>query len=84
MDSKWYEIGIALSVQENVLSGLYQRPDSNTVKNFKVINSWITTKSKPPVTWETVISSIEGPVVKNKQRAMEIREYLITHYTEDN
>ena len=80
MDDKWYEIGIAFCVQENVLNGLRQRQDSNTVKLFEVINSWITTESKTPVTWETVILAIGGPVVNNKKRAKEIREYLITYY----
>ena len=84
VDDKWNEVGIALGVQENVLSRLRQRQDSNTLKLFEVINSWITTESTSPVTWETVISAIEGPVVDNKQRAIEIREYLIAYYTEDN
>ena len=83
MDNRWNEIGIALDVRENVLDGLRQRQGSDTVKLSEVINSWMTTKSTSPITWETVISAIEGPVVQNKQRAMEIREYLIAHYTED-
>ena len=84
MDDKWHEIGIAFSVPKNVLSGLDHKQCSNTIKLFEVINSWITTESKHPVTWETVISAIEGPVVDNKQRATEIKEYLIAHYTKDS
>ena len=83
INDKWNEIGIALGVEENVLSGLRQSQNTNTVKLSEVINSWITTKSKTTVTWETVISAIGGPVVNNKQKAMEIREYLIAHYTKD-
>ena len=84
MDDKWNEIGLALDVHKKILDGLRQRHDSNTVKLSEVINSWITTESTSPITWETVISAIEGPVVDNKQRAMEIKEYLIAHYTKDN
>ena len=84
INDKWNEVGIALGVQENVLSGLHQRQDSNTLKLFEVINSWITTESTSPITWETVISAIEGPVVDKKQGAIEIRECLIVHYAEVN
>lgn len=84
IDGKWNEIGIALEVHKNVLDGLHQKQVSNTVKLSEVINSWVTTESTSPVTWETVISAIEGPVVDNKQRAIEIKEYLIAHYTKDN
>ena len=81
---KWNEIGIALRVQEDVLGGLRRRGDSDTVKLFEVINSWITTESKPPITWETVISAIRRPEVNNIRRAKEIKEYLIAHHTVDN
>ena len=85
INDKWNEIGIALGVQENVLSGLRKKTEeSNTVKLSEVFNSWITTESTSLVTYEAVISAIEGPVVKNKKRATEIREYLIAHYTEEN
>ena len=81
INDKWNEVGIALGVKENVLSGLRQRQDSNTVKLSEVINSWITTESKTTVTWETVISAVRGPVVNNNQKAMDIKEYLNKHYT---
>ena len=84
INDKWNEVGIALGVQENVLSGLRQRQDTDTVKLSEVINTWITTESISPVTWETVISAIEGPVVNNKKIAMDIREYLIANNTENN
>ena len=50
--------------------------DQATVKLCKVINKWITSGDQSLITWETVISAIEGPIVDNKKKADEIREYL--------
>ena len=84
INDKWYNIGIALGVKKNVLNGLRDKPGDNTVKLSEVVDSWITTNSTSPITWETVISAIEGPLVDNRQRAKDIKEYLIAHYTKDN
>ena len=32
--------------------------------------------AKSPVTWETVISAFEGPVLRNRKKANEIRQHL--------
>ena len=77
INHKWYEIGLAFSVSDNVLEGLYLERDSNIRKLSQVVSTWIDTKSSP-VTWETVISAIEGPIVNNKNKADEIRDYLTT------
>ena len=77
INHEWNEIGLAFSVSHNVLEGLRLERDSNIRKLSQVISSWIETKSSP-VTWETVISAIEGPIVNNKNKADEIRDYLTT------
>ena len=74
---KWYEVGLAFSISDNVLEGLRLERDNNMRKLSQVIRKWIDTKSSP-VTWETVISAIEGPIVNNKNKADEIRDYLTT------
>ena len=73
----WHEIGLALKVGDNVLKGLQHQGEakSNVVKLNEVIDSWITTKSSP-VTWDTLITAIEGPFVNNVQKADEIHDYL--------
>ena len=73
----WHEIGLALRVHNNILEGLKRLGEakSNVLKLNEVIDSWITTKSSP-VTWDTLITAIEGPLVNNVQKANEIHEYL--------
>ena len=76
MSHMWREIGIALKVEPNFLHGLSSSSDSNEVKLDNVIEKWMNTQSSP-VTWETVISAIEGSIVgHNKSKADEIRHHL--------
>ena len=79
ISAKWEEIGLALKVSRNELDGLQHDHSSITVKLSKVITLWMESKSSP-VSWETLISAIEGPIVNNKQKAKEIRDYLCSHY----
>ena len=74
LSSKSYDIGLALNVSQNFLDGL-SRDFTNNVKLAKVIEKWMNTQSSP-VTWETVISAIEGPIVDNKSKADELRCHL--------
>ena len=78
ISSKWYDIGLSLGIDDNDLDELSRNVQyTNATKLSKVIRKWIDTKSSP-VTWETVISAIEGPIVDNKNKADEIRDYLTT------
>ena len=76
ISSDWRVIGSALCVCENFLKGLEESHDQPTVKLCKVVNKWITSGDRSLITWETVISAIEGPFVNNKKKADEICEYL--------
>ena len=72
----WMEIALAISIPRNVLNGLQHTYSvSDTVKLNHVLQTWMDTQSSP-VTWETIISAIEGPIVNNKRKADEIRQYL--------
>ena len=77
IDYMWYEIGLALRVHDNILKGLQRQGEakSNVLKLNEVIDNWIITKSSS-VTWDTLITAIEGPFVNNVQKANEIRKYL--------
>ena len=75
IDDKWYEIGLSLNVDNNVLNGLESEKKNNIIKLNEILQSWMTTKSSP-VTWETVITAMKGPLVNNVQKAEEIIEYL--------
>ena len=59
----------------NVLSGLQNSQEESKVKLSQVIHTWLTTQPSP-VTWETVISAIEGHIVGNLAKANEIRDHL--------
>ena len=73
INSQWRVIGLALCITENDLDGLNGKP---TEKLSKVINIWKTGGDQEHITWNTVISAIEGPIVNNKWKANKIREYL--------
>ena len=79
ISAKWQEIGLALKVSCNELDGLQCDHSSITIKLSKVITLWIESESSP-VSWEALISAIEGPIVNNKRKAKEIRDYLYTQH----
>ena len=72
----WHEIGLSLNVSASVLGGLKRSQERDTVKLSEVIDSWLTTTESHLVTWETVITSIKGPIVNNIKKANEIHQHL--------
>ena len=75
ISDKWYDIGLSLQVRCNVLDDLIQSERDD--KLLAVIDNFLTTEPSP-VTWETVITAIEGPIVNDKETADLIRQYLST------
>ena len=75
IDHQWCVIATALKVPFSVLSGLVTSSQENKVKLIQVIHTWQTSQPSP-VTWETVISAIEGRIVNNLAKANEIRDHL--------
>ena len=67
ISADWEEIGLALDVSLNDLKGLKQDNRSNMINFSQVIALWIQSKSST-VSWETLISAIEGPIINNKTR----------------
>ena len=80
ISADWELIGIALNVSQNDLKGFQPESIDKTVKLSRVIAKWMETESSLPVSWETLISAIEEPIVNNKQKAKEIRDYLYRQY----
>ena len=75
ISSNWYVIGLSFEIDHNNLESINNEMGHDIIKLSKVIECWIHTQSSP-VTWETVISVIEGPVVNNKEKANEMRKHL--------
>ena len=75
INNNWYEIGLALQIPHNDLDNLKRSPDSATIKLSNVIHIWFTTQPTP-VTWDNVITAVEGNIVKNKEIANKIRCHL--------
>ena len=74
-NEKWYDIGLSFQVPHDVLDNLKQSEDNNYTKLEKVINIW---KDIQPsfVTWETVITAFDSPIINDKEIADLIRQYL--------
>ena len=75
INDQWYVIGKALRVANDVLNGLQKSPEDNKFKLIQVINTWLASQSSP-VTWKTVISTLEGKLVNNLAKANEICDHL--------
>ena len=75
IDNQWFVIGKALRVSFNVLNGFQTTLQDNKVRLIHVIHTWLTSQPSP-VTWNTVISAIEGRIVNNLAKANEIRDHL--------
>ena len=83
---KYYAIGIVLKVPMDTL-GLAYSPDAYQDNLKRTLEWWLDNGDKPtinsPVTWENIISAIEGPVVQNYSLAREIRHFvgMIKYFT---
>ena len=75
INDKWYEIGLTLQVHCNVLDDLKHSQKNDIDKLDEIIKIWKDTQSSP-VTWETMITAIEGPKFNNKNIADKIRQHL--------
>ena len=81
VDAQWYEIGLVLKIPKNDLEKIIpqqlQVGGGGGTKLRQVIDEWVKRDdNKSPVTWETVISAFEGPVLRNRKKANEIRQHL--------
>ena len=75
ISNNWYVIGLGFNISHYNLESINNEKGHDITKLSKVIECWISTQSSP-VTWETVISVIEGKIVNNKIKANEIRKHL--------
>ena len=68
-------IGVVLEVEHSDLEGLSQSNKDDSTRLYEVLEAWMNTRSTD-VTWETVITAVEGPIVDQKSTAVKIREFL--------
>ena len=80
VDAQWYKIGLVLKIPTNDLQKIPQQLQlggGGGTNLSQVIDEWIKRDDdESPITWETVISAFEGPVLKNRKKANEIRQHL--------
>lgn len=77
ISAQWKEVGMALKVDHNFLTGLEIGPSTSTVvKLGEVLNKWLISGVQDVITWGEVIAAIEGDIVNNKNIAEKIRKYL--------
>ena len=74
VSAQWEEIGGLLGVDANTINGLHTSNLTNQVKLDKMLQSWLDNEPTP-VTWNNVISVLEGPL-KKKSLAIEIRKTI--------
>ena len=63
----------------NDLEGLAQRNDSDQTRLDYVIQKWFDMDGQgegAPVTWNTILDVVKGPLVQNTTQAMRIYDYL--------
>ena len=79
INSQWCNIGQGLGVSFNDLQGLAQRNDSDQTRLQHVIQKWFDMNGQgegAPVTWNTILDVVKGPLVQNTTQAMRIHDYL--------
>ena len=72
---EWYEIGLALRIEQPVLENLATKNNSDMVNLDRVIRSWMDTMNSD-ITWKMIINAVEGRIVKNRATANMIRDFL--------
>ena len=76
-DFEWRELGQALNCKPGFLAGEAQKLHSNTIKLGEVITNWKETLCSEPVTWRTLLESVESKKFGEKKKlANEIRAKL--------
>ena len=76
---QWREIGNGLGVSFSDLESLDQSNKRDNTRLDHVIQSWFDMDGQgdgAPVTWNTILDIVKGPLVQNTHRAMRICEYL--------
>ena len=79
MDASWRSIGDGLGVSYSYLQGLAKSNMSNQAKLSCVLQNWLEMDDHgegAPITWNTILDVIKGPLVQTKALAMSIYEYL--------
>ena len=78
IDSQWQEIGQALELSQNFLTGLAQSSKSNKIKLCALLQQWLENQyiREDAVTWEVAIAAVESGIVGKKAIAQKMRQYL--------
>ena len=79
---KYSAIGTALRVPMDTLGVVYS-PDTHQDNLRRTLQWWLNNGDKPtinsPVTWDNIISVVEGPAVQNYTIAQNMRQFIATN-----
>ena len=79
----WMSIGEQLYIESNELENIEINASyNNTIRLSKILQLWINQR-KREVTWETIITVIQKPPLKNVKVANEICRFLLDEYNSD-
>ena len=79
IDELWRSIGNGLGLSYGMLECLVIEKTSKETRLDRVIEVWLNMDGQhggAPVTWNTIVDIIKGPLVQDKYLAMKIYEYL--------
>ena len=72
-------LGVALEVPDDTLQSLYNNRGADPMKLSMMLDHWL---KQPTADWAMLIKVIEGPLVKQKSVADDIRKFLV-HLSND-
>ena len=72
---KWNIIGERLGIQYTHLASLQRQTSGDVDKLAEVLQLWMDTMSKP-VTWNTILQTIESPPIESKFTVKKMEEFL--------
>ena len=75
--SQWYILGLGLGVFSYDLESLQRSNMSDGIRLLRVLEIWMQTSEPHLITWKTIISVIEGPLIKNRSLADVIYDFLL-------
>ena len=71
--AKWCEFGQQLDIKPGILCGFEQQNNKNCLRCFSdVFDKWMTSLTRTPISWATVIDVLKSAIIDEQKLAKEI------------